>query len=116
MIYKDIKSVDDSSYCPGKRGMELCINCDDSWMNHHGWHCHHSPAGGRLSFDMIKESARYLTQSMLNSIGRLSPKQRRKRKPKKEIPNIPLDTELSVLQAGYLQDRQRKRYKKKDQQ
>lgn len=29
----------------------------------------------------------------------------------KEIPGIPLDPELHPLQAGYIQDRQRKRYK-----
>jgi len=32
------------------------------------------------------------------------------RKPKKVIPDIPLDTTLHILEAGHLQDRMRKRF------
>jgi hypothetical protein len=35
----------------------------------------------------------------------------KKRKPKKVIPNIPLDPNLPILQAGYLQDRMRKQFR-----
>ena len=35
----------------------------------------------------------------------------RKRKPKKVIPDIPLDPTLPILQAGYIQDRARKKFK-----
>lgn len=34
------------------------------------------------------------------------------RKPKKLIPEFPLDNTLPILQAGYIQDRQRKLFKK----
>jgi hypothetical protein len=33
------------------------------------------------------------------------------KKPEKVIPGMPLDPTLPILQAGYLQDRQRKQYK-----
>jgi len=35
----------------------------------------------------------------------------KKRKPKKVIPDIPMDPTLPILEAGYLQDRQRKRFR-----
>lgn len=35
-----------------------------------------------------------------------------KRKPKKVIPGIPLDPSLPLLEAGHLQDRARKKYRK----
>lgn len=35
----------------------------------------------------------------------------KKRKPKKIIPDIPLDPNMPILQAGHIQDRQRKRFR-----
>jgi len=35
----------------------------------------------------------------------------KKRKPRKVIPDIPLDPTLPILEAGYIQDRARKRFK-----
>jgi len=35
----------------------------------------------------------------------------RKRKPKKVIPDIPMDTTMPLLMAGYMQDRARKKFK-----
>jgi hypothetical protein len=36
---------------------------------------------------------------------------RKRKKPKKIIPDIPLDPDLPILQAGYIQDRQRKKFR-----
>jgi len=101
MIYKDNNAQYDSLTMPHNRGgYALCLNCGNTWNHHHGWGCIKFNV---LTFDQLAEDKRYLTKSMKDSI----------KHPKKVIPDFPLDPSLSILEAGHLQDRQRKRHKAK---
>jgi len=103
MIYKDMYAQDDAAHCPEDRVGELCLNCSRSWLSHFNWACDHYGLYANSFFDNVAESNRYLTQSMKDSLSN--------RKPKKVIPDIPIDTTLPLLEAGHLQDRMRKRHK-----
>jgi len=66
MIYKDFKSQFDAEACPEPRASEKCINCNLAWGAHNGWNCD----SGSKFFKDCSEDKRYLTKSMLSSLGK----------------------------------------------
>lgn len=75
---------------PGSVGVYYGIKWDDNSTDSSSWF--YSPTAFARHFEVLYMSAK-------------------KRKPKKIIPDIPLDPTLPILEAGYLQDRMRKQFR-----
>jgi hypothetical protein len=74
----------------GSTGVYYHIQWDDNSTGSTRWF--YTPTAFIMNFDVSNESIK-------------------KRKPKRVIPDIPLDSTLPILQAGYLQDRMRKQFR-----
>lgn len=77
MIYKDEKAIYDTDKDVWPRiddngCVSRCINCGCGWVYHHGWACpdgYSKDPQRRVLFSQLTQDLRYLTQSMLDSLG-----------------------------------------------
>jgi len=64
-----------------------------------------------LYFRSIDDNDEVVSDTNFNMCWELVNVKLRKTKPRKVIPDIPIDNTLPILMAGHLQDRQRKQYR-----
>lgn len=77
MIYKDEDAEYDEEDCPASRYDDPSLNCGKVWRQHSGWGCdlHWIGVNSIIDFKDTRETNRYVTQSMLDSISANKPVQ-----------------------------------------